>query len=503
MSGFAIGSTVVSGMAIGSTIVYKAGPSTPGTIGDLTATVRLGVPVVVSTRVLGSGPLTWQLTPEWRQGAGDIYTDYANAVATTSWDGTTAELIGPRDVNSGLLEVRLDNRPAVVVDTYSAAREDGVVLYRTPELADGRHTLTVTVLGRKNVSSSGTYVGVASIIPRSTGLTQPPPPTTSPDDPVVPGSRSMYDWPFAADSIWNTPIGDGAIYGPSDLAPTTGAVWNGIPRVTKDVIFRFQSTADPLKDLTIGGNARGQVRVPPGHAHDGSYNGIFGYLRADNRHVKEGQPLLLVAGGNPSADYEYRGPFSLADSELDLQGPGDIGMHGAAHLPGTGGVLTLKELRSTEPIRHALAINVYAKRFLAYVNRSDKPGGGGLGWHWPARSADRYASTGYGGTNRDMVMGTLLAIPPAAFANLSLTHERSRRIAEALRDYGGYIVDDTFRDVHALSVETGFSEWNDVTFHKELMAVFTALRVVLNNSPSAKGGPGVRLAPTAPPFVEA
>jgi hypothetical protein len=49
----------------------------------------------------------------------------------------------------------VDNGTAVDVDFYSATRQDQKLLWTSPVLSAGSHSLKVTVSGRKNASSSG------------------------------------------------------------------------------------------------------------------------------------------------------------------------------------------------------------------------------------------------------------------------------------------------------------------------------------------------------------
>jgi hypothetical protein len=45
-----------------------------------------------------------------------------------------------------------------MVDLYAAARADGVLVYTSPKLSNGAHTLKVRVTGTKNASASNTFV---------------------------------------------------------------------------------------------------------------------------------------------------------------------------------------------------------------------------------------------------------------------------------------------------------------------------------------------------------
>ena len=55
---------------------------------------------------------------------------------------------------------------------------------------------------------------------------------------------------------------------------------------------------------------------------------------------------------------------------------------------------------------------------------------------------------GYGGKIPALKMGALLALNPSTDTSY-ITHPKVRKIADAMRDYGAYVVDNTAWDVHA------------------------------------------------------
>jgi len=83
---------------------------------------------------------------------------------------------------------------------------------------------------------------------------------------------------------------------------------------------------------------------------------------------------------------------------------------------------------------------------------------GFFSYHWPATQCDGYAHDPnnpihYGGKNPLLTPGSLLALPPSLSLNMSTIP--GKKIAEALRNYGGYLVDDTAWNVGTLCVENG------------------------------------------------
>ncbi|GAB7192757.1 hypothetical protein NUM3379_34660 [Kineococcus sp. NUM-3379] len=294
-------------------------------------------------------------------------------------------------------------------------------------------------------------------------------------------SAGLTAKPFPG-SIWYTPIGSGAKFVPAGIERTT----KHRGEITVDEEIISVDPSDPVRKL----NGSIPVHVDPSLQHNGKWNGCATFLRADKPDtVISGQPLRLSPGGDPSWQY------TTGDS-LSLRGDGIEGCHGGSHMSGIGGTIRKGDL-SRASLDHALKINLWCKKHCSLAEG---------GKRWPARTADSYASRGYGGKVSAVRMGSLLALKPDADLSF-IRSENARKIAEALRDYGGYLVDDTAWDVHALSVERGAEFSDGGTFHEDLQRVFTMLHVVDNNAPGRIGGGGEpstgKPAPSASPTPSA
>jgi hypothetical protein len=93
-------------------------------------------------------------------------------------------------------------------------------------------------------------------------------------------------------------------------------------------------------------------------------------------------------------------------------------------------------------------------------------------------------------------MGTLLAIPPDVNIDELGLSPQGHAIAQAMQDYGGYIVEAGGGNV----IYYGEPGSNVTTSADELGKLTPYLRIVSNNSTTNIGGGGVRRAPLAPPF---
>ncbi|GCE30216.1 hypothetical protein KDA_57000 [Dictyobacter alpinus] len=81
----------------------------------------------------------------------------AGATASVQFNGSRIRLFGVKDNNEGIATVSIDNGPAREVDFYAARRAGNQLMWESPALSSGTHTLNVTVTGRKNPQSSNVW----------------------------------------------------------------------------------------------------------------------------------------------------------------------------------------------------------------------------------------------------------------------------------------------------------------------------------------------------------
>ena len=89
-----------------------------------------------------------------------MYSSTTNNQTSFSFTGTKAWVIGTLDPNHGIMEVWIDDKKVTEVDTYNSKRSISQILYETPDLEYGNHTVKLVVKGTKNVSSRGNAIGI-------------------------------------------------------------------------------------------------------------------------------------------------------------------------------------------------------------------------------------------------------------------------------------------------------------------------------------------------------
>lgn len=338
-------------------------------------------------------------------------------------------------------------------------------------------------------------------------------------------SRDPRVQPFASTSIWNTPIGSGAVYVPAGLQPLPGGRDGGrVPQIDDEPIILSPEAPEVPIVYSEGGfggdrceaDASRVLRTAPIPADyvlpSTNKNQSTAVLGADGRTVINVQPLARCRAGGPATS-------SVFFPDSDLYGDGIDGSHGGSGLSALGGSIRLGELRpGQEGPRHVLKVNVYGKGELGRC-----PDSAGCS-RWPARKADKAGPANYGtvGDNRNpaMRMGSLLALPPSVdIRALGLTTEPGRQLAWTLQNYGAYIVDDTNGPSFALNAEVGPAgstreqfarDWGygfeveaddeDNPWAADVKRIRPLLGVVDNNSPTSVGGGGTPRQALLPPL---
>jgi len=94
----------------------------------------------------------------------ESWSTQSGASMSVTFSGTAVQWIGPKNTNGGIADVYLDGNLAGTVDTYAAAgKEFQQVLFSQTGLAQGSHTLTISVTGQRSPASSADTVVIDAI----------------------------------------------------------------------------------------------------------------------------------------------------------------------------------------------------------------------------------------------------------------------------------------------------------------------------------------------------
>lgn len=139
-----------------------ANNSASSTAVTVTASGQTTVSVQLNDSVVGTGLEQFEYTGTWEAGTGtgkfqsdDHFSSTTNSTYVVRFNGTQAKLYGSAASHHGIAAVSIDGGAAVDVDFYAATRQEQKLLWTSPVLSAGTHSLTVKVSGRKNSASSG------------------------------------------------------------------------------------------------------------------------------------------------------------------------------------------------------------------------------------------------------------------------------------------------------------------------------------------------------------
>lgn len=358
--------------------------------------------------------------------------------------------------------------------------------------------------------------------------------------------RNPFWWPFISSSIWNTPIGSGAVYvaanlvaAPDDPTDTVDAGWTPMPNIDEERIVLVPTAPPTPIEYSSAGWQQGADRciaTPPAPAAthlpvtvpiptnytvpNNRKNSGAAFLMANGHTLVQTQPLARCSAGSAYATSIARIFDGGVDADI-ISGDGRNGAHGGSRLGTLGGTIRLGEMRpGSRGPRHALKVNLFSPMELYNCGQV-----AGDCFRWPAYTSDAGSTTEYGeitkNQNTAMKMGSLLAIPPSVnINNIGLLTEPGRQIAWTLQNYGAYVVDTTGGAAFGISAEDGFhgskadeffadyglsmnarvghnadSDWG-----RDLQRIRPLLHVVNNNSPTSVGGGGTPRQALAPPF---
>jgi hypothetical protein len=321
------------------------------------------------------------------------------------------------------------------------------------------------------------------------------------------------------------PIGDSAKYKSATIRPFGTVFFDEniiIQTPTEALVPIYTTTADWTgidRCNAINNNILDQAPIPLSFITDpdtfdfGTPNMSASILMPDKKTFKQNQPFNVCTSGKAATGYRFN-----IDS---INGDGIYGAHGGSGLSSLGGTIRIGELVHGGVIRHALQLGIYCYQNCYYDIVNHK------GFRWPADRNDGYAadianSLHYGGTNQYVQQGSLLALNPT-FNLDSLNTEPAKIIAQALKDYGAYIVDDAAWSAVNFSLEWSPNGRVLVEFNKnwgynfkqstinttgqaglwtaDILKIVTNLYAITNNGPLTIGGGGTPRQPLAAPLA--
>jgi hypothetical protein len=306
----------------------------------------------------------------------------------------------------------------------------------------------------------------------------------------LPATRGPANWPFAATSPWNAPIGYGVKYNSTPDACTQDIrnVSDGSDLATTQWSVPVYKAANTSRRITITDANTGQSfsshlnpgakpAAPAGGDNDLAILNVNAHTSDEMWHARVSDASAHVTADD-YARYSLLGPGIGKPQQGDNQG---VRAYGGSLI---GGLIRAGEF--LHGIHHALAF--------AQPRSYQRPG-----FVWPAIGQD--SGGGYTG---HVPMGQLVFIPRSDFAGLGLS-KWGLMMARALHWYGAYDVDSSsdtsFYAQPSVLKDIGPAGYQQVAFH-DIPILRKLLVCVTNNRPHSVGGGGgypPQLKP--PPFM--
>jgi O-glycosyl hydrolase len=152
--------------------------------------------VITNDNTTGTGQNQFNYTGTWSYGSqsgayqGDNHwSSVTNNAYQVAFTGTKVQIYSAKANNHGIFAVSIDGGAETNVDLYAATRADQVLVWTSPNLTSGSHTVKVRVTGTKNASSTGAVI-VADRVDTSNAGGPTPTPTNTPS----PGPIAWYQF---------------------------------------------------------------------------------------------------------------------------------------------------------------------------------------------------------------------------------------------------------------------------------------------------------------------
>jgi Effector Associated Constant Component 1 len=125
-------------------------------------------PTSIDGNVTGTGLNQFRYDSNWglTTGVTDMFqgtanwSHVANATATFQFSGTQVALHAVRDIDQGIMTVSIDGGAAQSVDDNASSRNASGIVWTSPLLPAGTHTLTIVNTGTHNSASSGINIAI-------------------------------------------------------------------------------------------------------------------------------------------------------------------------------------------------------------------------------------------------------------------------------------------------------------------------------------------------------
>lgn len=170
------------------------------------------------------------------------YSNTTNSYYQLTFTGTQAKIYTEKNSYLGIFAVSIDSGTEQMVDAYNSSRIDNTLLYTSPLLASGSHTIKVRLTGTKNVSSSNYYTTADRIDVLNTQNMTP-----------------INDSLFTYSGTWYDGGGTGTYQGDNHYTDVTNAYYQMSFTGTQAKIYTEKNTTLGIVAISIDGGTEQMV----------------------------------------------------------------------------------------------------------------------------------------------------------------------------------------------------------------------------------------------------
>jgi hypothetical protein len=249
------------------------------TAGNIGASASVQVTVTGTASGANANDSAFRYTGTWQTSSGvakfqgdDHYSDVVGSSYQMAFTGTQVRLYAATAPWHGKAAVSIDGGPETMVDFYSPSRADQALVYTSPTLNAGPHTVTVRVTGTRNASSTGTVVTAdRAVVSASTA------PTPTPSASVSSTSAAINDNTtgsganqFQYTGVWSSAAGDPLKYqGDDHYSNVSGSVARIGVTGTRIVLYGAKAPWHGIAAVSIDGGTPTMVDYYASTRQDG------------------------------------------------------------------------------------------------------------------------------------------------------------------------------------------------------------------------------------------
>jgi mannan endo-1,4-beta-mannosidase len=164
-----------------------------------------------------------------------------------TFEGVQAKVYTERNTNKGIVGISVDGGAEKLVDAYGKSRSDQQLLFATPVLASGSHTIRVRNTGTRNSSSSSTY----AVADRIDVLSSPAGAVATLNDATAGPAVNQFNY----QGTWSTSTPVGTLNGDNHYNSITGTSYQIQFSGTRAKIFSERSSALGIVGISVDGGA--------------------------------------------------------------------------------------------------------------------------------------------------------------------------------------------------------------------------------------------------------